>query len=151
LFFNFLILHTLESIVDTLGADEVLELLNLADLREILEFLEVKSFLIKIDLPLDIDLLDLRDFLKLDGFMKLRIDMGDIRIFIDHKYFDYLRGMVDEYENQIKSRLTESKEKINTWVDLTTAKLHKLTDQEILHYFPGTTKEDIKEFRDKTK
>jgi energy-coupling factor transporter ATP-binding protein EcfA2 len=151
LFFNFLILHTLESIVDTLSSGEVLKLLNLADLREILEFLEVQKFLEKIELSVGIDLLTLRDFLKLEGFMKLRIDMGDIRIFIEPKYFDQLRRMVDEYEKQIKSQLTESKEKINTWVDLTTARLHKLTNQEIRNYFPGTTEEDIKKFRNRTK
>lgn len=150
LFFSFLILHTLKSIADTLSADEVLELLDLADLRETLEFLEVQKFLKKLEkfeLSVGIDLLALRDFLKLDGFMKLRIDMGDIRIFIEYGYFDKLRGMVDEYEKQIKTQLTQSKKEINTWVDLTTAKLHKLTDQEILDYFPGTTQEDLKTFR----
>ncbi|MFC2146789.1 NACHT domain-containing protein, partial [Acidobacteriota bacterium] len=139
LFFNFLILHTLESIVDTLSAGEVLELLNLADLRKLLEFLEVQKFLEKFKLSVGIDLLTLRDFLKLDGFMKLRIDMGDIRIFIEPKYFNRLRGLVAEYEDRHWSRLKELKKEINTWVDLTTAKLHSLIDQEILDYFPGTT------------
>ena len=130
--------------------------MNLSDFHKLLEFLEVQKFLEELEkfkLSVDIDLLDLRDFLKLYGFMKLRIDMGDIRIFIDHKYFDYLRGMVDEYENQTQPHLSELKvkEEINTWVDHTTKKLHKLTDKKILYYFPGTTKEDIKEFRNKTK
>lgn len=151
LFFNFLILHTLESIVDTLSTGEVLKLLALADLREILEFLKVKRFLRQLDLTLDIELLALRDFLKLEGFMKLRIDMGDIRLFIEHRYFDKLRGMVNEYENLYRPQLVKLKKEINTWVDSTTAKLHQLTDQKISKYFPGTTEEDIKKFRDRTK
>ena len=101
----------------------------------------------KFKISIGIDLLTLRDFLKLDGFMKLRSDMGDIRIFIEHTYFDKLRGMIDDYEKQIQSLLSESKQEIDKWVKLTMAKLYQLTDQEIRHYFPGTTEEDIKEFR----
>lgn len=151
LFFNFLILHTLESIVDTLNTGEVLKLLDLADLREILEFLGVGRFLRQIDLPQDIELLALRDFLKLEGFMKLRIDMGDIRLFIEHKYFNKLRGMVEGYEDQYRPQLEKLKEEINSWVDSTTEKLHQLTDQKIKYYFPGTTEEDIKTFRENIK
>lgn len=150
LFFSFLILLTLESMVDTLSADDVLELLNLSDLRKLLEFLEVQKFLEKLEkfkLSVGIDLLALRDFLKLQGFMELRIEMGDIRIFIEPKYFDRLRGLVAEYQNQYRSQLKELKKEINTWVDNTTANLHSLLDREILNYFPGTTEEDVKEFR----
>jgi hypothetical protein len=144
LFLDFLVLLTLESLVYIL---ENSTLLKLPELVKLLEFLDISELLQKPELPVDIDLIAIRDLLTLQDFMELRSDMNNIRAFMEYQYFEKLRGMVDEYEKQYRSRLDELKNEIDTWVDLTTAKLHRLTDQEILDYFPGTTEEDIKTFR----
>lgn len=147
LFLNFMVLHTLESIVYMLNTNLFLKLLKLPQLGKLLEFLETWKFLEKLNLPFDIDLLALRDFLTLEGYMKLRMDMGDIRIFMEPQYVEKLRGLVDEYETQFKPRLKKLKKDINCWTDNAAAKLFALPDQQLSDYFPGTTEEDMIRFR----
>ncbi|UCH97104.1 MAG: hypothetical protein JSV88_09700, partial [Candidatus Aminicenantes bacterium] len=147
LFLNYLILVTLENLVYMLNTKGLSKLLNLSEFRQLLDFLDVQRFLEKLNLPVDIDLLALRDFMTLHDFMELRIEMGDIRIFTESKYFETLRGLVSEYESKYRSQLENLKKEINSWTDNATAKLVSLPDEKLLLYFPGTTKEDIKIFR----
>jgi len=44
--------------------------------------------------------------------------------------------------------LTTHRREILDWTDRAIEKLHNLTDEEIKKYFPNTTKEELKEFRD---
>ncbi|HLP62673.1 MAG TPA: NACHT domain-containing protein, partial [Candidatus Deferrimicrobium sp.] len=96
---------------------------DILDLRELREFRELK------------DLLD-----PLEGVQ----DRLDLRYIKYLRYFRYLR---DQYLEKYQAIIEKHKPEIDAWTDQAMAKLHSLTDEELLKYFPNTSSEDLKTFR----
>jgi hypothetical protein len=96
------------------------------------------------------DLLDIRyhrDILKLLAFR----DLQDLRDFKYIRYLRYLRNLLAQYQKKYESILKKYKKEIDTWADQAIARLHSLSDEELLKYFPGTSAEDLKIFRESDK
>jgi hypothetical protein len=145
LFLIFLILLHLESLWYILDSTE---LLKLPGLKELLEFLDIRELLQRPELPVDLDVIVLRDLLTLQGFMEFR-GIINVRDFIECQYYNKFQGLIDEFDNKYRDRLEELKEEIDTWSDKAAARLYPLPDEKILDFFPGTTNEDLKIFREK--
>ncbi len=87
------------------------------------------------------DLRDLRDLLDLRGLRYLQ-DLRYLRDFLDLR---------DQFIEKYESIFKEHKQDIHAWADKTIVKLHSLSDEKLLTYFPGTTIEELKMFRESYK
>ena len=58
------------------------------------------------------------------------------------------KKILEEYNNRYKAIIKKHRREILDWTDRALEKLHNLTDEEIKKYFPNTTKEELKAFRD---
>jgi DNA replication protein DnaC len=123
-----------------------LDLRYFLDLRYLLDFrndLDPRYLLVLLNLLDLLDLLDLRDLL---GLRYLR-DLQEFR------YLRYLRYLLetldlrDQFIEKYESIFREHKKEIDAWVDKAIKKLHAMSDEELLTFFPGTTKEEIKIFK----
>ena len=118
-------------------------LLNLRALRVLLDlraFLDLLDLLALLDLRALLALLDLRDLLAL---LDLR-EFLDLRALRDLREFLELR---DQFLEKYQAIIEEHKQELAAWADKAMAKLHSLSDEELLKYFPGTTEEDLRIFR----
>ncbi|NIM15833.1 MAG: NACHT domain-containing protein [Candidatus Aminicenantes bacterium] len=118
--------------------DFFLVYVDLRDLRYLLDLRDLRYLR---------DLLDLRDLRDLRYLRYLRdlLDLRDLRYLRDLRDLRYLP---DRYLEKYESIIEEHKKEIDNWADKAIAKLHALSDEGLLKYFPGTGAEDLKAFRD---
>jgi energy-coupling factor transporter ATP-binding protein EcfA2 len=105
------------------------------------------------------DLLTKRDLRDMQGLLELL----DLRALLDLLYLPvvqvmryrqtfpvipYYKKILAEYNKKYKAIITTHRQEILDWTDRAIEKLHNLTDKEIKKYFPNTTKEELKAFRD---
>jgi len=114
------------------------DLLNLPDLPDLLDLLDL------LDLR---DLRDLRDLLNLLDLLDL-LDLRNMRDMRGLRVITYYKEILAKYNKKYKAILTEHRREILDWTDRAIEKLHSLTDEEIKKYFPNTSKEELKAFRD---
>lgn len=100
--------------------EDFLDLMGLRDLRDILDLMDIR------------DLRDLRDLLSLRSF----------------SIFTYYKIISMGYKKKYKSIFMAHQREISQWVDRAIDKLHSLSNKKLLKYFPNTTKEELKGFRD---
>ncbi|MGE5342746.1 MAG: NACHT domain-containing protein [Candidatus Omnitrophota bacterium] len=119
-----------------------MNLLDLLDLRDLRELLDLRKFL---------DRLDLRD---LRYQRRYYLDLRYLRSHLDSRGLRYLRDLLDlrcyldQFIEKYQSVIETHRQEISDWADKAMAKLHALSDSELLKYFPGTGEEDLKAFRE---
>ena len=89
-------------------------------------------------------LLDLGTLGDLLDLLNLRY-LGYLR---DLHYLRYLRDLRDLFIGKYETVIKEHKEEIHAWTDKAVKKLHSLSDEELLEHFPGTSREELKAFRE---
>ncbi|UCH94328.1 MAG: NACHT domain-containing protein [Candidatus Aminicenantes bacterium] len=126
---------------------QYLGLWGLRDLRDFMDLLYLRDLLDLLDL---LELRDLRDLQYLQDLLCLR-DLWAPQIFFiisSFLIFTYCKKISMEFKEKYKSKLMEHQREISQWVDRAIDKLHSLSDKKLLKYFPNTTKEELKKFRD---
>jgi len=114
------------------------EPLDLKDLRGLLDLRDIR------------DIRNLLDLLALQPPPYFR-DFGDLsdhpgyRIF---SFYTYYKHIAIEYKKTYKSIFKAHQHEISQWADKAIDKLHSLSDKKLLKYFPNTTKEELRGFRD---
>lgn len=142
---------------------DILEVRDLRDLRDIREIMDLRYLPDHKDLKSLMDLeLELRYLLYLQKLLNL-LDLQyllnllylpellDLRDLLDLRYIRYpidLRDILDRYIEKHAAIFRKHKKEIDTWADQAIVKLHSLSDKELLEYFPGTSQEDLKIFRE---
>lgn len=123
--------------------------LDLLDFRDVLNLLDLPDFLNLPDLP---DLLDLPN-LRFLRYRRYRRDLPNLRFlrFRDPQDILGLRYLLDQFLEKYKTVIETHNREIVDWADKAIEKLHGLSDKELLKYFPGTTREELKEFRENGK
>jgi hypothetical protein len=96
------------------------------DLRDLYELLEQLK---------PIELKDLREFESL----------SEIRYLAD---FNEINSFFEDFYKKYKTRLQKNKDIISQWADQAFDRLHELPDEKLLEYFPGTTEEELRAFRE---
>jgi len=89
----------------------------------------------------------LRDFLNLLDLLDLR----DILDTLNLRAFENLQALSEtlkQYKNKHKSILKKHQNEIVEWTDRAMEKLHGMPDEDLLKYFPNTTGEELKAFRE---
>jgi hypothetical protein len=103
-----------------------------------------------------LDILSLRELLALLSFWDL-IDFRILRDLLNLRTIQHFQSLRDppsfnkllrKYLKKHKSIFVRYQQKVTDWIDRAIEKLHNLSDKELLKYFPNTTKEEIKEFRE---
>lgn len=122
------------------------DLLDLRDLRDPRDLRYLRYLLNLLNLPDLRYLRGLRDLLELRDLLYL-LDLLDLRDLLDLLDLRDLRDLLDQYLVKYESIFKKHKKEIDTWADQAIAKLHSMSDEELLNYFPGTGKEDLKIFR----
>ncbi len=120
-----LALRSLQPIGNLLGFLDQWEILGLLNLQGIEGLGYLNLWDIR-DLP---DLIFLRDF----------------RAIMDIKV---IRGIHDDYINKYKPIFENHQKEIYAWADQAIEELHGLSGKKLLEYFPNTTKDELKEFRE---
>jgi DNA replication protein DnaC len=121
LFIKFLVLRSLRSLRILLALLDILDIMSLMDILNSLDLLDVQN------------LSSLRDFLDIHGLR-------------DIHYLQDIRALCDQYKCKYEAILKKHKKEIEEWAIRAAAKLHSLSGDELLHYFPGTTPDEIKVF-----
>jgi hypothetical protein len=70
-----------------------------------------------------------------------------LRSFDTIRYLPIFEVIIKEFNDKYKSILKKNKRKIAEWTDQAIKKLHHLSDDELINYFPNTTKKERKLFR----
>jgi hypothetical protein len=125
-----------------------MDILVLPELKEILGFLDIRKFVGDIDISASFDLWAVRDFMTLQGFVDLQT-MMDLRSFMDSPLYGNILYILDRYENKFREKLRDVQitTEIKRWVNNAYKSLNSLSDKKLLEFFPGTTKEEIDQFR----
>lgn len=142
----FLIYLELLDFQNILCGIELLELLDFQGLLEVLKLLDVQGLIGLLKLQEHFELLAIRDILKLRDFLNLR-DQMELRNFVEHQFFRTMAGLLENYNKKYQSIFEDHKKEIDAWADKAITKLHLTNDEELLKFFPGTTKEEIKKFK----
>jgi hypothetical protein len=120
------------------------DIFNFSYLEEFQEF-QVLQYLWSIEDLLD--LLNLRGFRTIWGFRDIR-NLRDFLGFRPFSIFTYYKRIATEYKEKYKSIIMAHQHEISQWVDRAIDKLHSMSDKKLLKYFPNTTKEELKGFRE---
>jgi DNA replication protein DnaC len=134
-FINCLDLHDLRYLPFLRDLRDIHDLRYLRKLRELIDILDLRK------LPNLRELLNLQDLRDIPYLKYLR-NLQDSRYF---RYFRYLRDLQNLYIEKYEPIF---KKEIDAWAENAMAKLHSLSDEELLNYFPGTSPEDLKIFRE---
>jgi DNA replication protein DnaC len=121
-----------------------LYLLKLLDLQDILDIPDL------LDLQNLTDLQNLRDLLYLPDPPELR-DLRDFQDFLclwPFSVYTFYKQIAMEYKKKYQSKFMAHQREISQWADRAIDKLHSLSNKKLLKYFPNTTKEELKGFRD---
>jgi len=130
--------------IDLLSLQDRIELQCIVRFQD---FIDIRNL---IEIQFLRDLIDIRHLLDLRDFR----DFRDLRYLRYHPYLGEFRGLRDlrnllaQYLKKYQSIFKKHKKEIDTWADNAMAKLHSLSDEELLKYFPGTSPEDLKIFRE---
>ncbi|MCI0471338.1 MAG: NACHT domain-containing protein, partial [Candidatus Aminicenantes bacterium] len=132
---------------DILNIRYILDLRYFIDRSDIEDHRDLLDLLDLLDIQYPRDLTNIRDLREILDLRDLR-DIQFIRYIRDIRDLRDLRTLRDWYQNKYESIIKEHKKEIDAWADRASAKLHKMLDVRLLHYFPGTSREDLKYFRD---
>jgi hypothetical protein len=143
----FLIYIDLLDLLDLRYLQDLRDLLDLRDLRYLRDLRDLLDLRYLRDL---LDLLDLRDLRDLRDLLDLRYlrYLRDLRYLLDFRDLRYLRDLLKQFLKKYHAVIEKHKADIDAWTDNAIKKLHKMSDKELLKYFPGTSPEDFKAFRD---
>jgi DNA replication protein DnaC len=141
---QYLVLRAIQSflyLLKRLDLQDVLDPRNLTDLQDVLD-------------PRNLtDLLDLqhpRDRLYFPDPPEFR-DFQDFQDFLflwPFSVYTFYKQIAMEYKKKYQSKYMAHQREISQWACRVIDKLHSLSNKKLLKYFPNTTKEELKGFRD---
>jgi len=134
-FLQFLAIWYIRYILSLLKFRDVLGIIDFQDIRSIIDLRDIRNIL---------DLRDIRDILNIVNFR----DILGIQYSREIQYIPYITRIFRNYNKEYKSIFKKHQREIFEWTDRAIEKLHGLADNELLKYFPNTTKEELKAFRD---
>lgn len=103
-----------------------------------------------------VDILDIKNLLDIRALRNLRdnydvlflINLLGIQGIRNITYTISLREGLKGFYLKFESKIQKNSAKISQWADQALDRLHGLQDEELLKYFPGTTVEELREFRE---
>ncbi|MCI0471838.1 MAG: hypothetical protein L0Y73_09280, partial [Candidatus Aminicenantes bacterium] len=132
--------------------------INYLDLRYIRDLFDIRylSDILGISYIIDYKvLMDLLGYMEIEDTIGLRdhINLRNNRCiyFQFSRYIENLknfRGLFKRYLEKYETIIKKHQKELDVGADKVIAKLHELSDQEILVYFPGTSPDDLKYFRE---
>jgi len=124
------------------------ELMVVPELKEAFTFLDAQRFFRDLNPLVNLDFWAVRDFMTLQGFVELQTSMNLAAVLTPPSQ-DVIPDALDRYDAEFREKLKDVQitTEIERWVNKAYKRLNSLPDKKLLEFFPGTTKEEIDQFR----